>query len=119
LDFVGKPTSYIKMKQPIGYIEGQPIELQATWKGGYPSVLGNITWFYTNDNTSEMKPLQWGDITWRMKTRTDSCKTYINSIVKFIPILEMNGTMLHAVATYTSVDSGTERILIIPGMWFA
>jgi hypothetical protein len=69
---------------------------------GYPSVLGNITWFYTNDNTSEMKPLQWGDITWRMKTRTDSCKTYINSIVKFIPILEMNGTMLHAVATYTS-----------------
>jgi hypothetical protein len=42
------------MKQPIGYIEGQPIELQATWKGGYPSVLGNITWFYTNDNTSEM-----------------------------------------------------------------
>ncbi|XP_052105774.1 uncharacterized protein LOC127738532 [Mytilus californianus] len=111
-----KPSSSIKMKSPVGIIEGQVVEIEATWKGGYPTPIGNITWFYSEagGNLSDAQAFTAADISWRMKIREDSCKTYINSIVKFKPTLEMNNTMLYAVSSFSGVQAGTERILVIP-----
>ncbi|XP_071162957.1 uncharacterized protein [Mytilus edulis] len=113
-----KPSASIKMKSPVGIIEGQVVEIEATWKGGYPTPIGNITWLYSDDEggnlTDAPQTFKAADLSWRMKIREDSCKTYINSIVKFKPTLEMNNTILYAVSSFDGVQAGTEHILVIP-----
>lgn len=107
------------MKSPVGIIEGQVVEIEATWKGGYPTPIGNITWLYSDDEggnlTDAPQTFKTADLSWRMKIREDSCKTYINSIVKFKPTLEMNNTILYAVSSFDGVQAGMEHILVIPG----
>lgn len=105
------------MKEPIAFIEGQATEVEATWKSGYPSPLGNITWVMSSDsNVSNGFPIISANIIWRTREKQKDCYTYLNTIITIIPTMDMNDTYLFAVPTHKDVSPLQQRILVIPGI---